>query len=403
MADQILDQHPTGDLRELRRELEEIRRSQTSLRTQLKTWRYLFTGVVAAVAIVGFGGTGNAAGGGAAPSLVSRVMRLESAMYGLSPVPAGTTDRITTVNNSLNTEISVRSALASRLTSDESIITTHEKKLAPFSTTFRNHTDASGGFEVCLDNANLHIRNGLGGTETTNGLGNLFLGYNETVGTEDQSGSHNFVVGERHSFPSYGGVVFGYSNTVGVLNGAGFSTVLGGAFNQAIGNYSVIAGGTSNTASGEDSIVAGGRQNIASGYISAVSGGFFNTASGEDSAVGGGGANTASGKYSSVSGGTQNHADGEDSSVSGGYLNVAAAYISSVSGGFSNTTNGWVSSIAGGVGNSTGIPGADPNNTTTGGTYAHVCGGENNAAQAQKCTILGGFGRQLNTLQGTLP
>jgi hypothetical protein len=38
----------------------------------------------------------------------------------------------------------------------------------------------SGPDDVTITGANLHIVNGLGETETTNGLGNLIVGYNET-------------------------------------------------------------------------------------------------------------------------------------------------------------------------------------------------------------------------------
>jgi hypothetical protein len=43
---------------------------------------------------------------------------------------------------------------------------------------------------------NVHVRNGLGETATTNATGNLIVGYNEDfLGDEDRSGSHNLVVG----------------------------------------------------------------------------------------------------------------------------------------------------------------------------------------------------------------
>src|SRR5262245_48136418 len=53
--------------------------------------------------------------------------------------------------------------------------------------------------EVVITGANLRIVNGLGSTETTNGLGNLIIGYNELrndPGSADvRTGSHNIVTG----------------------------------------------------------------------------------------------------------------------------------------------------------------------------------------------------------------
>lgn len=65
--------------------------------------------------------------------------------------------------------------------------------------------------EVRITGANLRLVNGLGSTETTNGLGNLLVGYPEPPDREEarQSGSHNVVVGTQHRFSSYGGLVVG--------------------------------------------------------------------------------------------------------------------------------------------------------------------------------------------------
>ena len=65
--------------------------------------------------------------------------------------------------------------------------------------------------EVVITGANLRIVNGLGSTETTNGLGNLIVGYNELRNTQAdptlppnvRTGSHNVVVGEELNFSSH--------------------------------------------------------------------------------------------------------------------------------------------------------------------------------------------------------
>jgi hypothetical protein len=55
--------------------------------------------------------------------------------------------------------------------------------------------------KVVITGANLRIVNGLGSTDTTNGVGNLIVGYNELrrdfgrFGEDDRTGSHNVVVG----------------------------------------------------------------------------------------------------------------------------------------------------------------------------------------------------------------
>ena len=186
----------------------------------------------------------------------------------------------------------------------------------------------SGGLnEVVITGANLRIVNGLGDTETTNGLGNLIVGYNElrlpecegnpsAFCTDARTGSHNVVVGSRNNFSSFGGLVVG-------------------AENEISGEFASVSGGTFNTASGR---------------TSSVSAGFANTAGGDFASVSGGEDNSASGRGTSVSGGGQNTASGVASSVSGGQLNTASGGVSSVTGGENNTANGLhPRSAAGGI------------------------------------------------------
>src|SRR5262249_14479311 len=68
---------------------------------------------------------------------------------------------------------------------------------------------SGGPNEVVISGANLRIVNGLGSTETTNGLGNLIVGYNEPRGFEpdNRTGSHNVVVGMQNNFSRFGGLV----------------------------------------------------------------------------------------------------------------------------------------------------------------------------------------------------
>ncbi|MCG8590604.1 MAG: hypothetical protein MJE66_15035, partial [Proteobacteria bacterium] len=64
------------------------------------------------------------------------------------------------------------------------------------------------GNDVFFEGCNVHVRNGAGTTNTTNGLGNLIIGYNEAGAVPPtRTGSHNLVVGEAHGYSSYAGVV----------------------------------------------------------------------------------------------------------------------------------------------------------------------------------------------------
>jgi hypothetical protein len=205
--------------------------------------------------------------------------------------------------------------------------------------------------EIFITGANLHLVNGLGSTGCTdeqgeilncpNGLGNLIVGYNEPrgpgFGEDIRTGSHNVVVGERHNFSRFGGLVVGDLNTIS----GDFASVTGGQQNTASGRRSSVSGGIFNAASGENASVSGGQLNTASGENASVSGGSNAIASGVAASISGGAFNTASGfAYSSVSGGNGNTASGESSSVSGGLGNVASGNGSSVTGGFQNRASG---------------------------------------------------------------
>lgn len=193
---------------------------------------------------------------------------------------------------------------------------------------------------VIFEGANVFVQSGSGSTSSTvNGLGNLIVGYNETSG-EDQSGSHNLVVGKYQEFSSYAGVVFGYGGEVS----APFATVTGGIYNTASGSYSSVHGGVYSTASGSYSSVSGGYGNTASGSSSAVSGGYNNTASGNYSAISGGHENYGLGDWSSILGGAYNTAGKSDGTgdvavAVGGRNNNATNNSSVVVGGSSNTTD----------------------------------------------------------------
>ncbi len=235
-------------------------------------------------------------------------------------------DRVTALENA-DARISALEASVATLLAD---LTTANSIIATLQTDLGNHTSqisainnsnvmdldayltvsTKGVANATLSGINLQIVNGLGTTDTINGLGNLIVGYDEvntwldyrcslgdyidqttcelnghTWSNSHKTGSHYLVLGSRNSYSQYGGMVAGGSN---YANGV-YSTVTGGFVNTASGSFSSVSGG--------------GNYNTASGYASSVSGGTTNTASEKYSSVSGGSYNTASGWYSSVSGG----------------------------------------------------------------------------------------------------
>jgi hypothetical protein len=193
------------------------------------------------------------------------------------------------------------------------------------------------GDTLLLTGMNLQVVNGQGETVTSNGLGNVIIGYNEDEGSDEtRTGSHYLIVGKEHTWTAYAGIVAGYRNTAT----GNHASVSGGRDNTASGYAASVSGGIYNTASGSRSWVSGGRDNTASGTYASVSGGRNNTASDNYASVSGGYANTASGDYSSVSGGTSNTASGYSASISGGWFSTASGSYSSILGGQNESVSG---------------------------------------------------------------
>lgn len=218
------------------------------------------------------------------------------------------------------------------------------------------------GNDLYLTGANLHVVNGTGSTEgDPNSLGNVIIGYNEERPSgNNRSGSHMLVIGMRHNYTRFGGIVAGWNN-------------------ETSGSYASVSGGFNNTASGSLSSVSGGQGNTASGSLSSVSGGAFNTASGTSATVSGGAFNTASWSYTSVSGGRENTASGISASVSGGQLNTASGDYAAISGGANNTASNRASSVSGGGSNA------------ASGRWSSVSGGSNRAVSGDLDWRAGGY------------
>ncbi len=200
---------------------------------------------------------------------------------------------------------------------------------------------------IRFEKVNVQVVDGEGKTATTNGEGNLVIGYDEEPGT--QTGSHNLILGGIQAYTSYGGILAGLDNEIS----GPFASVTGGATNVASALNASVSGGNANVASGEEASVSGGDANTASGLDASVSGGSFNKSKAAMSSVSGGINNTAGTEGASVSGGDANTATGLDASVSGGKGNKAEAAYSVIGGGNENTTKGELSYIAGGMTNVT--------------------------------------------------
>jgi len=256
-------------------------------------------------------------------SIAERVADLEA----LTNAQAAQIAALKTANSNLQTAVA---SLQTTVGNQASQISTLQTKTAPFSTT-GNDTD---GYEVTLTKANLNIVNGLGATDTVNRLGDLVIGYNETLGVwpiDRKASSHDLVIGVSHEYTSYGGLVVGSQNHIR-------------------GPYASVTGGLGNVASGQHSSVSAGTGNLASGYAASVSGGS---------------SNWAEGRWSSLSGGLGNHTApydglwaGDFASVSGGRDNTASGYCSSVSGGYGDASNGGLT-----------LPATGPTDWTAGTLY----------------------------------
>jgi hypothetical protein len=119
---------------------------------------------------------------------------------------------------------------------------------------------AGGEPTIEFSGVNVQIVNGAGITESTNGVGNLVIGYDEDLDdTHAQTGSHDLILGDEQTFTGYAGIVAGRENQIT----APFASVLGGTENKASGPESTVAGGGGNAASGTLSAIFGGKENKA--------------------------------------------------------------------------------------------------------------------------------------------
>lgn len=276
------------------------------------------------------------------------------------------------------------------------------------------------GNKIIFEAINVQIVNGTDSTDgTSNGLGNLIIGYNENTVSASRTGSHNLVLGIDHEYTSYAGLLAGRENIVSGTSSsvmgyrnevtASYGSIIGGSGNIVSTIYSSISGGSDNEVTAAYSSVSGGRNNVASGNYSSISGGRYNEASGQYSFVGGGGdsnsihGNNAFSNYSAILGGHHNiagdnsnlddHSLGEQATVSGGYFNTAIGGNSCVSGGLANIASGQYSTVSGGhtneaSGESASVSGGY--DSTASGRSSSVSGGRQNEAIGESDSVSGG-------------
>lgn len=242
------------------------------------------------------------------------------------------------------------------------------------------NTDAD---EVVFSAANVHINNGLNSSYSTNGLGNLIVGYNEGSSDDnlERSGSHNLVMGVTNDYTGASSIVTGQSNKMYATEG-----IVTGVNNVVTGIRSAVIGGNNNSAGGEMCVVIGGQSNDAVGSSAAIIGGNDNTASGVHSLVAGGTLNTAAGSWDAVLGGELCTTTGMKSTVSGGYNNTAEADHSVIFGGNNNLVHSSAASYDG-----YGIYGGKENEAYDG----YIYGGRLNVNRGQENVIVGGHRNEI--------
>lgn len=274
----------------------------------------------------GNGGNGNGGVSGEVSDLTNRVNELEAQVLALSDqiqmLLAISHDKYTSAEAIADTQI-VRDAaiLGHASMADAHHIPTPDADPAGILNAFSR--SGSGIYlsntDFHVDGGNLHVVNGLGFTTSTNGLGNIIIGYNgprTEVGGDGEftfpdlstvrTGSHMLVLGDGNNYTSSGGIIAGKQNTTS----APYASILNGFRNTASSSFSVVTAGIYNEAYGPHSAISGGGYNLSSGASSVVSGGIFNEANANYSTVSGGSQNTASGNSSNVSGGNSIQAVG---------------------------------------------------------------------------------------------
>jgi hypothetical protein len=164
----------------------------------------------------------------------------------------------------------------------------------------RQYVTVDSRGDVVVAGANLRVQNAVDAPEYMNGKGNLIIGFNEDrqqgtcvgggrdglacdpeaidpcqggactdpVVVTEKSGSHNLIVGPRHTYTSVFGILTGSDNSA-----KGANSFVGGSYNSVDHDGGVVVGGSQNTSIGDGTVVVGGTRNTARAGASLVLGG----------------------------------------------------------------------------------------------------------------------------------
>lgn len=264
----------------------------------------------------------------------------------------------------------------------------------------------------------LNVKDGVSGVWEQNGNAIQYTANNQGIWFIPDSNSSKaprIVMGHASNEASAEGATVsgGGKNSNSNIASGPYSTIGGGADQQASGYASTIAGGGDNRAMAYAATIAGGANNEAQEWASTVAGGDNNDVLDEYSTIGGGWLNLVqegayaviSGggpsdpddrfntrnivfdNYGVISGGGNNRAGTDDgdaasaqfATIGGGEANAATARGATVSGGAHNLSSEELSTVGGGVGNQ------------ATGLVALVAGGFSNIAAGSYSTVAGGI------------
>lgn len=223
------------------------------------------------------------------------------------------------------------------------------------------------GSDMVITGANLHIRNGAGWTGSTNGTGNLVIGYNEGAASSTRTGSHNVVLATYSSYTSYGSILSGDYNQA---NGP-FATLLSCNNVVASSNSQYAAGLAADNGlldSAFNSMVSSINSEIYNSYGAMVGGSSNQLLSSYNVMVGGSSNKIQDGAMNSVAlGGHSNQIWGDHTTITGGHFNKNYGNFGSIVSGYGNQINNGVV----GAGILGGSQGTVQNN------YSNIGGGTN--------------------------
>jgi hypothetical protein len=99
--------------------------------------------------------------------------------------------------------------LMRRIEDLEELVQTQSNALEDLQDMLRCIDTSSNSATLVFSGCNVHIRNGVGSTNSANAQGNLIIGYNENPWLENRQGSHNVIVGPNHGYAGVSGLAVG--------------------------------------------------------------------------------------------------------------------------------------------------------------------------------------------------